>query len=86
MSVKKNFPKPRKPVLKSGIVFYVYSSNQCHNKSIYMDQVKINARFIKETDHSINIALMTNCDIPVETMALKYDETPGTAASNSGEP
>ena len=67
MSVKKNFPKPRKPVLKSGIVFYVYSSNQCHNKNIYMDQVKINARFIKETDHSINIALMTNCDIPVET-------------------
>ena len=66
--MKSTLPKPAKPVLKSGIVFYVYSPNQCHNNSLYMDQVKINARFIKDTDPSISIALMTNCDIPVETV------------------
>ena len=66
LSKKKSFPKPRKHVLKSGIVFYVYGANRCQTQKDYIRQVLINTRYIKELDNSINLALMTNCDLPIE--------------------
>lgn len=62
---KRTFPSPRKPIANSGIVFYVYNPKQCKGKVAYMSQVGKNAKAIKDLDKSINITLLTNCDVPV---------------------
>ena len=47
---KSSFPEPQHPILMNGIVFYVYSGNQCKQVPSYMEEVEKNARAI----HSFN--------------------------------
>ena len=62
------FPDPSPALYEEGIVFYSYSTNGKSNR--YMPQVYVNARSILEMDPTAHIALITNCDVPLETAAL----------------
>ncbi|CBK24393.2 uncharacterized protein [Blastocystis hominis] len=62
------FPDPSPALYEEGIVFYSYSTNCKSNR--YMPQVYVNARSILEMDPTAHIALITNCDVPLETAAL----------------
>lgn len=62
---KSSFPPPRKPIANSGVVFYVYSFNQCKGKDVYMNQVGYNSKIIENLDPTISTTLVTNCNIPV---------------------
>ena len=41
------------PVKENGVVFHVYSRDECRNKNSYMKQVEYNAQFIKKKDPSV---------------------------------
>ena len=49
-------------------MFYSYAQNCRHTR--YMPEVYVNALSILEKDPSAHIALVTNCDVPVQTAAL----------------
>jgi hypothetical protein len=54
------------PIYKSGIVFYVYTKDNCMGHFGYMKQLLYNVKAIRKYDTFVRIAIITNCDIPLE--------------------
>ena len=45
---------PYQPVHENGVVFYIYSPNQCKGSNRYLNQIEFNARLIIEKDSQVD--------------------------------
>ena len=45
---------PYQPVHENGVVFYIYSPNQCKGSNRYLNQIEFNARSIIEKDSQVD--------------------------------
>ena len=44
---------PSKPILESGLVFHIYSDNNCQGKDKYMNQLEFNIDLVLKQDPSV---------------------------------
>ena len=49
---------PYQPVHENGVVFYIYSPNQCKGSNRYLNQIEFNARSIIEKDSQVDYLIM----------------------------
>ena len=45
---------PYQPVHENGVVFYIYSPNQCKGSNRYLNEIEFNARLIIEKDSQVD--------------------------------
>lgn len=68
--IRRGYPKPSAPIMKYGIVYYVYTSQRCQEYPRYILEVAENSAYVKSMDPSAKIALVTNCDVDLSTARL----------------
>ena len=49
---------PYQPVHENGVVFYIYSPNQCKGSNRYLNEIEFNARSIIEKDSQVDYLIM----------------------------